>query len=180
MPIHDLTSLVEPPTTPREVPKRSDWKRAEKYFGTALPQDYQEFVTTYGTGVLGHFLVVCNPFSQDKGFALPEFVDRVCKNLKDLKNTEGDSQVPFGIFPERPGLFPWGGDENGNGLYWLTEGEPDAWPCVLGEGRGPRWERYEMTMTAFLAGVFRGEIRPKFWPRGFPSKRDQVFEPSHV
>jgi hypothetical protein len=37
-----------------------------------------------------------------------------------------------------------------------------------------------MTMTTFLAGVFRGEIRSAIWPRGFPGKRDRVFEPHRV
>jgi hypothetical protein len=97
---------------------------------------------------------VYNPFASD-------YLDRVrmvgdC--YRDLKAAEGDEFIPYGIFPTSPGLLAWGDEVNGNVLFWLTEGEPDAWPVVLFSRHDGSFERWDMPMTAFLAKVFSGEM----------------------
>lgn len=178
MSIKELTAIIRPPQKPVEVPKNPNWNKIEKKLGVPLPSDYRDFVVTYGTGTLGRFVIVCNAFSTIEGGALIPMVKYDCDILRSLRESEGNEQVPFDIHPHRPGLLPWGGDENGNSFYWLTEGKPDAWPCVVGEGRGKRWQTFEMRMTTFLAKAFNRDIKVSVWPRTFPNlRRDLVFEP---
>src|SRR5262249_22787510 len=177
MSIRELTALVKPPSRPTDVPKRPAWKPVEKLIGTAFPKDFKNFIAAFGSGTLGHFVIVLNPFSQVEGFEFFSGAGLLCDTLRTLEEFEGGRQVPFDVHPARPGLLPWGGDENGNGLYWLTDGKPDTWPCVVGEGRGKPWQKFDLPMTSFLAAIYRGEVRCKIWPRGYPRKRDLVFEP---
>lgn len=176
MSIRDLARLVEPPSKPLDVPKRLAWSKVEKMLGTRLPSDYKEFVAAYGSGLLGRLIVVLNPFSKTEGIEFFSGAGLMTNGLRALKAALGDTEVPYDVFPDPGGLLPWGGDQNGNGLYWLTGGEPDKWPCVVGEGRGDLWQQFDMPMTKFLASVFSRDVRCKIWPRGFPTKHDSVFD----
>jgi hypothetical protein len=72
-------------------------------------------------------------------------------------------------------LLPWGTDENGNTLHWLTEGVPNDWP-VIAESHDGEIERFDMSMTTFLAKALTREIRPKhiwYWPFA-----DMIFTPT--
>lgn len=172
MSIRELTALVKPPAKPSELPRKPNWKSIEKTLGSPLPADYQEYVAAYGTGLLCNFIIICNPFSTHSGFAFLPFVSLMRNTLANLRECEGSKQVPFDFHPKNPGLLPMGGDENGNGIYWLTEGKPEAWPCIVGEGRGKRWERFDFPMTTFLAKILKKEIRCKVWPASFPGRKD--------
>jgi hypothetical protein len=178
MAIDELTALVAPPESPSEVPERPGWKAIEKRLGVHLPSDYKEYVTTYGSGLLGNFIIVASPFSAHEGVELFSVIEMSCTALRERKENEGEEGVPFAIFPEESGLLPWGGDENGNGLYWLTEGAPDHWPCLVGAGRDRRWQRFDMPMSSFLAKVLSGDVKCKIWPPAFARpRRRRVFTP---
>lgn len=178
MAIEELTALVVPPESPSEVLAKPGWNAIERKLGVRLPSDYKEYVTTYGSGLLGNFIIVANPFSAHEGVELFSIIEMLCTELRERKNNEGENGVAYAIYPEGSGLLPWGGDENGNGLYWLMEGTPDRWPCLVGAGRDSRWERFDMPMTSFLAKALSGEIKCKIWPPGFakPNRR-RVFTP---
>jgi len=178
MSIEELTAIIPPPETPTEVPDDPDWGSIEIELGVSLPEDYKAFVVTYGSGLLGNFIRIHNPFSASEYTALVPSVRRVSEIYREIKQSEGEDAVPFGIYPESPGLFVFGNDENGNFLFWLTEGEPDQWSCLIGEGRGADWDRYDMPMTTFLAKALKDEISSTVWPDDFPDQPDDfVFEP---
>ena len=81
------------------------------------------------------------------------------------RETERDwpHRVPYPIYPDQPGLLPWGNDENGNDYYWLTEGAPDTWRVlsdeVRGEGLGTAWIVIKDRLDA-QAGELMGRFGP--------------------
>ena len=66
-----------------------------------------------------------------------------------------------GLITEPEGLLPWGGTENGDTLFWLTEGEADNWSVLINESHSPEFERYNEDMTSFLAKLITGRIKSK-------------------
>jgi hypothetical protein len=92
----------------------------------------------------------------------------------------GDDEVPYSLFPERPGLLPWGSDDNGNTLCWLTEGEPHEWPIIAKVCRYNYYEHHRMSMTSFLAGCFTRRVMCVLWkdPEFFVDPRDIRFDPT--
>ena len=59
--------------------------------------------------------------------------------------------------PER--LLPWGIDEAGNVVWWLTGGD---WPVVANEARGVEWYRYDGGAVAFLVAILSGRESSDF------------------
>jgi hypothetical protein len=49
--IRKLTKILPPPSQPVEA--SGDWDEVERTLGTALPDDYKEFISLYGTGFIG-------------------------------------------------------------------------------------------------------------------------------
>ena len=87
-------------------------------------------------------------------------------------------QVPDAIvhplFPDKGGLLPWATTDNGDTLYWLTEGPPEAWPTLINYSRSSEYHRYNVGCVGFIAGWSSGELKPTpfdgvFDPEG-PSK----------
>lgn len=175
--ITKLLALVKPPATPSEIGSIKEWKRVEKKLGVALPEDYREFVFHFGSGLFANFIRVFNPFSEDQYISLVPSVMRICDINRHLKESEGDEEVPYPIYPEKGGILPWGNDENGNTFYWLAERSPEVWPVVLGAGRSRQWERFDCDLTTFLYKALKREICPSIWPSAFPDDNtDFVFE----
>lgn len=177
MSIEELKAIVEPPEHPSEVPTHPDWGSVEDHLRVNLPQDYCDFISAYGSGLLGNVIRVFNPFASSEYLALVPCVERICAIRREAKETEGDEEVPFDVYPVSPGIMPWGNDENGNTLYWLIKGGPDKWPTIVGEGRGRRWEQFDFPMSTFLARALKGAIKCEIWPSDFPNPPDDyVFE----
>jgi hypothetical protein len=74
------------------------------------------------------------------------------------------ANIPYSVYPDAPGLLPWGRDENGSVMLWLTEGEPNDWPIVLVRIEGGH-ERWDLSLTSFLAGTFGNRIKCLLWGR---------------
>ena len=178
MALSELLKIVTPPDNPKEVPAKPNWAAVEKKLGLQLPDDYKRYVTKFGSGLLGEFVCVLNPFSKMEGVEFFSGADLLLSTIRELKRTEGEKYVPFDLHPESPGLLPWGGDENGNSLFWLTRGARNKWPVVVCAGRDNRSQLFEMGMTAFLTRTFTGEVKCKIWPKPFAVKsRRAKFEP---
>jgi hypothetical protein len=180
MAIKDLTSVVPPPVNPIETGDKKVWKAVGKSLGIALPEDYHQFATTYGSGSFADVgrvrIIPYNPFSP----AYQGQVEMHRTMLEALKAGEGEEYVPFGVFPESPGLLAWGTDDNGNELYWLTSGKPSSWKVIV---RSPEnaFEQFDERMTAFLAKLFKREIASLNWPEPFFSDPSNIrFEPDEA
>jgi SMI1-KNR4 cell-wall len=173
MSIETLKKLVPPPPRPSEVGTIEEWQAVERQLGLVLPSDYRGFVFTYGSGLFAGFYRVYNPFAASKYSALYSSIERVCSGEREFKR-DWPERVPYSIYPEQPGILPWGNDENGNNYYWLTDGSPDTWAVLSDEVRGEGFREYGCTMTEFLTNVL--EYRCKALAGDYPTDKDRVFK----
>src|ERR1043166_334357 len=157
MSVLKLKKLVPPPSRPFELGTIEQWTSVESKLGLSLPCDYRDFVLTYGTGLFAGFYIIYSPFTVIKAANLCAQIETVCQQDRDFKRDFPEA-VPYQIYPERPGLLPWGGDENGNYYYWLTDGAPDSWKVISDEVRGDSFQEHGCCMTDFLYDVLTGKI----------------------
>ncbi|MEU4765095.1 SMI1/KNR4 family protein [Actinosynnema sp. NPDC023794] len=105
-----------------------DWATVERELGTPLPGDYKEFLTRFPSGGFRGAIQFFNP-----GQSAEE-----CANVKahndELLEIFGDEDldylrgVPYRLFPEPGGLYPWGTNGAGGTFWWITDSaDPDDW-----------------------------------------------------
>jgi hypothetical protein len=175
--IEELIDVVAPPTDPKETASLAAWKHIEDQLGIRLPEDYYAFASAYGTGTFndpGRLCIwISNPFAPTYLASL-EFH---CKLLRRTESLYWPEKWPYKAYPERPGLFPWGDDDNGSTLLWLTSGPCDQWPIFLNPGRSMDLIRVDLPMTTFLAKSFSKELDCPIWdePEFFSGPRKVKF-----
>ena len=151
--IDNLAQIAPPPTCPDEVGTVEELRQIEKRFGITLPADYREFSLRYGSGsFVGTFLEIWTPFTVD----LPkESADRNGRAFWFHKC----GYLPWAPFPANPGLLEIGGNENGDTVLYLTEGDPDHWPILVvpHEDEG-NFERWDMPLVTFLEKALTAQI----------------------
>src|SRR3954464_15332869 len=113
MALAELLDLVPAPEHPVESGDPSQWPEIEQALGTTLPFDYKEFVHTYGTGNLGRFIRVLNPFARSEFSALVPSASRITQVFRE-GNDYANGRFKYALHPDKPGLLPWGTDDNGN------------------------------------------------------------------
>ncbi len=176
MSLTQLLALVSPPENPIDRCSADHIKQAESKLGVKLPTDYAEFMKHYGCGCFAGFYWVHNPITKNQYLSFERQVKNLCDAECQIKRNLGDEYVPYALFPDSPGLLPWGTDDNGNCYYWLTEGDPDSWPVVQNEVRGAGFTVYQgCTMSIFLTKVLTGEIEAL--ASDYPTDEDFVFVP---
>ena len=142
MAIEELLAFVPPPRQPRDA--KGDWGAAETELSIRFPADFRLLVERYGTGEFFAGLLILNPLNQ-------WCRRQITKELENYRLMREAMELSLRLHPEVPGLFPWGHDSNGNGFFWLTEGEPDQWPVVqVGHGEEENPHRADADITTFL------------------------------
>jgi hypothetical protein len=157
MNFEDLCSVVLPPYYPFESGRDEDWSKIELELGTALPDDFKKFITLFGTGQLGSFIYVLNPFAANEFVNLFKQIQESLDANKEIRKDFPEA-VPFSLYPEQNGILPWAFTDNGDVLCWLTKGQPDEWIVVVQESRLAEWEQFSESMSGFLTKLFRGEL----------------------
>jgi hypothetical protein len=169
MPIEELVAIVPPPSRP--VDCDADWPSAAFLVGTEFPPDYRDLISRYGSGRFfeGH-LEVFNPLTL-RGQVNIKMLLEMCNTWR-----EGPAPLPLDVHPKRPGLLPWGRDENGNTYCWLTRGKPERWPVVyLQHGWESDPKRFPIDVTGFLARYAMNEYKLTSEPF---AEKDRNFTPS--
>lgn len=177
MALNELTSLIAPPVHPVEACKASQLDLVQDRLGIVLPDDYREYALAYGSGKFRDdsiAVVVFNPCAK----VYLERVQAVCTYLAEVRRTKGQQVVPFNLFPDLPGLLPWGWDINGNDLFWLANGSPNEWPVIV-RAEGYEFQRHNLPMTSFLARSMKREIKCNAWSQEgfFPDPSKIAFQP---
>ena len=177
MQIDNLRTILPVPPSPVETHCRP-WSAVEQEVGTRLPDDYKEFIELYGSGRIGAFIWVLNPFASNQFISLGrQIVDRLGA-LEALARDFGE-QCPYPLFPQSGGLLPFAVTDNGDVIYWITNGDPNAWRVVVNEARGPRYEEFASNATDFLAAILTHRVNCTVFPESLQEFAAR-FEPVHA
>jgi SMI1-KNR4 cell-wall len=177
MGLERLRSIVPPPAEPLEAGAPDQWPRVEAELGTRLPDDFKRFTELYGSGKFDDFLYLLNPFAADPAGNLVAARDTMLAAYAETRAKFPD-RLPLPPYPEPGGLLPLGRSDNGNELYWLTEGEPSSWAVVAFAGRSTRHEIHRHPVTRFLALLLSGALETKVFPDSFLRRGSHQFVPS--
>ncbi len=177
MGLERLRSIVPPPAEPLEPGLPDGWPQVEAELGTELPDDFKRFTELYGSGKFDDFLYLLNPFAADPAGNLVGSRDTMLEAYAETRAKFPD-RLPLPPWPEPGGLLPLGRSDNGNELYWLTEGQPARWPVVAFAGRSTQHEVHPHPVTEFLALLLSGELETSVFPGGFLRRGTHRFIPS--
>lgn len=167
-PLAELEALI-PPT--RHSLSEHDWTAIEQRLRLRLPADYKRLVEAYGLGSFDRFIWILQPTETNQHLDL--FRQRKTR-LDALRVLQADGEVsPFGIEADHEALVPWAITDNGDVCYWVTDEskEPEEWTVAVNEARGPRWETFEGSASAFLLGVISRSLGVGLFPEDFPSDK---------
>ena len=167
-----LRRLLPPPAHPVEAGRPDGWAEVEAALGTGLPSDFKAFTELYGSGTIDDFLYLFNPFTQGQDGNLLVERDRVLAGYRQTRAGFPD-RLPWPPFPEPGGVLPLGRTDNGDELYWVTQGQPDGWPVALLEARAAVQEVHPMPVTGFLAALAANQLTSRVLPD------DLLGRPSH-
>ncbi|MDR1052600.1 MAG: SMI1/KNR4 family protein [Planctomycetaceae bacterium] len=155
MSINNLISKIVPPDHPRYTGTEQMWSDIEAEFGIRFPNDYKDYINTYGPGDFLNSFSVVSPFGPQNHTVMTEL-------SMYRKYGEAIREV-FPIYPEKNGLLYWGGGEDGISCWWLTRGEPFNWPIVLISDAALEIRIYKRSMTSFIVDFITGKIRLDFF-----------------
>jgi len=150
-----LLHVLSAPSVRTEVPPCVDWSRVEDELGTRLPSDYKQFIECFGTGCFNDLIWIFTPFTESKYINLL----RSPASQAMRKSRAAVDDIPWPIFPEKGGVLPCGGTDTGHYIMWLTEGEPDAWPIIVMEGRSDDHDVFHCDLTDLLAGLLSRSLQ---------------------
>ena len=167
-----LQQLLPPPAKPVEPGRPDGWPAVEATLGTGLPADFKAFTELYGSGTVDDFLYLFNPFATGQDGNLLAEKDRVLAGYRQTR-ARFPERLAWPPFPEPGGVLPLGRTDNGDELYWVTDGQPDQWLVALVEARAALQELHRMPVTGFLAALAAHQLTSQILPK------DVLDRPSH-
>ena len=171
-----LRQLLPPPADPVEPGRPDGWAEVEAALGTELPSDFKAFTERYGSGTVDDFLYLFNPFARGQDGNLLVERDRVLAAYRQTRARFPD-RLALPPFPEPGGLLPLGRTDNGDELYWVTDGDPDGWPLALLESRAALQELHPMPVTEFLAALAANQLTSRILPDDLLDRPSHQFTP---
>lgn len=157
--VPELARLFADAARPEAVvsPESPVWPTTEYRLGLVLPGDFKELLSLFGEHLWGGFLAVLSPGATRDHLHLVRAGLEILGATHEARRSR-PRDVPFALYPEKGGLFPWGRTQNGDTLFWSTEGTPETWPTVVVEARGARCERLSMSMSQVLLHFLQGTV----------------------
>jgi hypothetical protein len=171
-----LQQLLPPPAAPVEPGRPDGWPAVEQRLGTALPTDFKAFTERYGSGTVDDFLYLFNPFAAGEDGNLLVEKDRVLDGYRQTRARFPD-RLPLPPFPDEGGVLPVGRTDNGDELYWVTDGDPDDWPLALLASRAALQELHRMPVTGFLAALAANHLASHILPHELLGRPSHQFTP---
>jgi len=174
--LEQLLRLLPPPADPVEPARPDGWAAVEAALGTGLPGDFKAFCERYGSGTVDGFLYLFNPFASGQDGNLLVEKDRVLAAYRQTRARFPD-RLPLPPFPKPGGVLPLGRTDNGDELYWVTDGDPDGWPLALLESRAALQELHRMPVTGFLAALAANQLTSRILPEDVLGRPSHQFTP---
>ena len=171
-----LLQLLPPPAHPVEPARPDGWAAVERALGTGLPGDFKAFTERYGSGTVDDFLYLFNPFAAGQDGNLLAEKDRVLEGYRQTR-ARFPERLPLPPFPDPGGVLPLGRTDNGDELYWVTQGDPDGWPVALLEARTALQELHAMPVTGLLAALAANQLPSRILPKAVLSRPSHQFIP---
>jgi hypothetical protein len=171
-----LRRLLPPPGKPVEAGRPDGWPAVEATLGTGLPSDFKGFTELYGSGKIDDFLYLFNPFAQGQDGNLLAERDRVLAAYRQTR-ARFPERLTLPPFPEPGGVLPLGRTDNGDELYWVTQGQPDGWPVALLASRAALQEVHPMPVTGFLAALAANQLTSRVLPDDLLGRPSHRFTP---
>lgn len=168
--MNKLIKVLPPPKIPQNSRDKEQWGNVFNILVTELPSDYMKFIETYGTGGIDNFLWVLSPFVENENVNLIQ-KGKVIRDSYQISKNNFPEYYTHNIYPSVRGLLPWGLTDNGDELYWLTEGKPDEWKIVVYETRASEYHIYPLSMVEFLYKTITKELVCEAFPDDFPSDK---------
>lgn len=122
------------------------------------------------------FLYLFNPFAAGQDGNLLAEKDRVLAAYRQTRARFPD-RLALPPFPEPGGVLPLGRTDNGDELYWVTDGDPDRWPVALMESRAALQELHAMPVTGFLAALAANQLASRILPADVLDRPSHQFTP---
>lgn len=161
--IDELYSVLPRPAVPVECGTDAEWLDVFERLGIRPPQDYIEFIQSYGTGTINDWITVFNPFAKSKNFNLLRQVPTLLSSLRELRMEFPDSYT-IPLFFEPGGVLPWGLSIDGDIFCWVTRGLPGRWTTLV-LCRHSDAEFVPVSMTQYLARAISGTISSHAMPK---------------
>lgn len=163
-----IIRVMPPPVGKSAGVSSESWRAIQDSLGLELPKDYRDFIDAYGTGRIDDFIWVLSPFAKNQYLNLCS-QSKIILDAQKQFHSESGVKSAFTYFPDTNGLFPWGGTDNGDVLFWHCVGDPSRWNVVVRDSRSSRWRSFDLNMTAFLYAVVTKELIVDVFPDDFPS-----------
>jgi hypothetical protein len=157
-----LKRIMPPPRNPIATGTAERWKAVEKRLKLTFPEDYKQFVTAYGSGMINEFVRILNPFRASEYDDFEESLKWYQQEWPKSKQMFPDS-YPYDIWPAEGGLVPLGSTANGDAIFWRARGKPDEWTIIVHDRGGDGWRELKCGWVAFLRRAFEEDIQLSAW-----------------
>jgi hypothetical protein len=137
-----------------------------------LPDEYKEFISTYGTGGIDNFIWILNPFVLDENFNLMERGKVIREAYLESKQNFPQDFI-HDVYPDVGGLLPWAITDNGDEIYWRTDNNPNKWSIVIYGSRSSEYAEYNKSLVEFLYEILTKRLVCSIFPDDFPSEDPQ-------
>src|SRR5437763_524789 len=144
--VEELRRLVPPPAAPNGAD--GDWAACERELQLRLPEDYKEFISTYGSGTLCRLFEISSPFSSPLLWKTGVRWAGIYDCFGEIPRV-----LPYPRYPAVPGLLPWATYGDVNVLSWYTAGETHEWRVVYDERHDGFFEVPDLGFAEFLVAA---------------------------
>jgi hypothetical protein len=161
--VEQLAAVLRPPAGGGDS---IDWEQIRLEHGVVFPADYRSFVEVYGGGSIDDYIAIFTPEVEDSPYGM---ILGGAALIPGLRHSDG-----YPYYPDPDGIFHWGGDMEGDDVFWnCVSDDPDEWTILVWKRHpGPyeeRWEPFSGGMVEFLLAMIRDGHPSPFAVRDIPS-----------